>query len=169
MQAHDSKDPRSRPIVPNGDTTATMYLAGGKTALIDMRDAHLIQGRAWCVAGRGYVIASDTTKLHRLIMGAGPGEEVDHINGNPLDNRRSNLRMATSAQNKWNTRRFSNNTSGYRGVSFRKDRGKFRAYINLDNKQRSLGMFHTAEEAARAYDAAAKELFGEFARLNFPD
>lgn len=92
---------------------------------------------------------------------------VDHINGNGLDNRRSNLRKATSAENGRNRRRASNNTSGFKGVYLTRD--VWRALIWVEGRRRHLGLFATPEEAARAYDAAALEHFGEFAWLNFPD
>jgi hypothetical protein len=102
--------------------------------------------------------------LHAFLTG---WPMVDHINLNGLDNRRTNLRPATRAQNMHNRRLNANNTSGYKGVS--RDRSKWRAHIKLNSRQRSLGTFATPEQAARAYDAAARELFGQFARLNFPD
>lgn len=92
---------------------------------------------------------------------------VDHIDGNGLDNRRANLRPATSSENSQNRRMRSDNTSGLKGVSL--IRGRWRARIYLDGAQCHLGYFPTPEEAALAYDAAAIKHFGEFARLNFPE
>lgn len=90
------------------------------------------------------------------------GLVVDHINGNKLDNRRSNLRICTQSQN-LNGR---NTNKGYIGVSWDKFRGKWKANIGKDYQKIFLGRFDTAEEAARVYDEKAVELFGEFARLN---
>ena len=96
------------------------------------------------------------------------GSEVDHINRDKLDNRRSNLRLVTHTQNCVNASLRVTNTSGFKGVNFY--RGKYwRAYIRVNYRHISLGFFPTAEAAARAYDEAAREHFGEFAFLNFPD
>lgn len=93
---------------------------------------------------------------------------TDHINGNGLDNRRANLREATSVQNACNRRLGSKNTSGFKGVSWKAASKKWVARIKTHGKATHLGYFSTPQEAARAYDAAARELHGEFARLNFP-
>jgi hypothetical protein len=103
------------------------------------------------------------------LMDAPVGTEVDHINGNTLDNRRSiNLRLSDHRRNSGNRGPNSNNTSGFKGVSFDKESGKYSANIRDHGKQKKLGRFPTAELAARAYDRAAVEVFGEFAWLNFP-
>jgi hypothetical protein len=102
--------------------------------------------------------------LHTFLTGWGI---VDHRNGDGLDNRRANLRPASVSENAMNRGLAANNTSGFKGVS--RKRNRWQAAIKLDGNTRYLGMFATPEEAARAYDAAAREFFGEFARLNFPD
>lgn len=102
--------------------------------------------------------------LHHLITG---WSMVDHINGNGLDNRRSNLRQVTHAQNCRNRRLNSDNTSGYKGVN--RFPSSWRAGIVVNQRFHHLGMYATAEEAALAYDEGARRLHGEFARLNFPD
>lgn len=104
--------------------------------------------------------------LHRLIMDVPPGSFVDHVNGDPLDNRRENLRLASLQLNAVN-RRYDNTKSGFRGVS--RQRGVWRAEITIVRKRKHLGCFPSKEEAARAYDAAAITYFGDFAHLNFPD
>ncbi len=95
--------------------------------------------------------------------------EVDHANGDILDNRRSNLRAATRSENNSNRQKFSNGTpaSKYKGVQF--THGKWAASIQKDKERKWLGYFKHEDSAAKAYDIAAKELHGEFAVLNFPD
>lgn len=96
-----------------------------------------------------------------------PGEEVDHIDGNKLNNTRGNLRIASNAENKMNRDKQSNNTSGYKGVSFHKKYKKWRAIIGIQGKSIHLGYFSDAVEAAKAYDDSARKYHGEFARTNF--
>jgi hypothetical protein len=93
-----------------------------------------------------------------------PERKVDHINGNPLDNRRCNLRVCTNQENIRNSGLFSSNTSGYRGVGFFKPHGLWRATIKVDGVVRHLGYFRTAPEASVVREAAARRLYGEFYR-----
>jgi hypothetical protein len=95
-----------------------------------------------------------------------PGLQVDHINGNTLDNRKFNLRICTAAENTKNTKLKSSNTSGYKGVAWHTGTNKWRAYIVLDNRQKHLGLFKTKEEAALSYNEAALKYHKSFARLN---
>jgi len=104
--------------------------------------------------------------MHRELCDVTDGYVADHINRNGLDNRRANLRPATIAQNAWNSRR-RKNRSGYKGVWYAKDKGKFRAAIWHNNKREYLGYFDCPICAAKAYDRAAKKYHGEFASLNF--
>lgn len=104
--------------------------------------------------------------MHRQIMGAKKGECVDHRDKDGLNNQRGNLRFATNAQSQQNKDRHKNNKSGYKGVFWKKDRGYWKATIYKEGKKYDLGRFEDSEEAARAYNAAAIELFGEFARIN---
>lgn len=105
--------------------------------------------------------------MHRLIMNPSPAVQVDHINHNHLDNRRSNLRLCRNAENHWNTKVPKSNTSGYRGVCFVKRLNKWQAKVNKNGKQYHVGLYATPEDAARAYNARAKELYGDFAYLNY--
>jgi HNH endonuclease/AP2 domain len=105
-------------------------------------------------------------KMHRFITGL---PFVDHVNGNGLDNRRSNLRTATDSQNSMNRGRRSDNTSGYKGVSWNRQCQSWEASICMAGKSTYLGLFSAAKTAARAYDMAAIATFGEYARLNFPE
>lgn len=114
--------------------------------------------------------------MHREITNAPKEKVVDHINGNPLDNRKENLRVCTQQENSWNRGKPKNNKSGYKGVTYYKKRDMINelkkpwaAHIQSNGKKRYLGYYKTAQEAARAYDQKAIELFGEFAQLNFPE
>jgi len=110
--------------------------------------------------------------LHRLIMKPAPGLVVDHISGETLDNRRSNLRVCTNAENSRNSQRIYTSKTGYKGVHSASANGSFlpwRARIKHNYKEIQLGTFATKEEAALAFDNASRKYFGEFARLNFPE
>jgi hypothetical protein len=112
--------------------------------------------------------------LHRFLINTPKGMQTDHINGDTLDNRKKNLRFCTSAENQANRGKNKNNTSGYKGVIYKtwgdpQTKKKWIAKIKHNWKCHTIGHFITKEEAAKAYDKRAKELFGEFATLNFPD
>ncbi len=102
--------------------------------------------------------------LHRQIMRPGQRMQVDHINGNPLDNRRCNLRVCDQTQNHCNRGPQSNNVSGYKGVFWNTQKGKWHARIQTYGTPKNLGFFSRVEDAAAAYKAAAVLLHGEFAR-----
>lgn len=147
----------------------------GAQVLIDHQDRHLVEGKSISVSARRpsqpyatLVIDGSRVRLHRLILCAPKERVVDHRNGETLDNRRSNLRLATVSQNCANCKIQAHNTSGYRGVDFPKRIGKWRARIRHAKIQQHLGYFPTAGDAARAYDRKAVDLHGAFARLNFP-
>jgi hypothetical protein len=116
-----------------------------------------------------------TLMLHRLIMDPPSGFIVDHQNHNGLDNRKSNLRICTVGQNNANRRGGKNNSFGYKGIRRRKNckSERWEAYIGQTiggkSTYRYLGLYAAPEEAARAYDAKAIELYGEYAYLNFPE
>ena len=107
--------------------------------------------------------------MHKFLMDTPFGMQVDHIDGNGLNNCRENLRICTQSQNNGNYRISARNKSGFKGVSWHKKTGKWRATLAtymLDKKQQYLGVFENKEDAAKAYNEAAKVYFGEFARLN---
>lgn len=140
--------------------------------LVDIQDAHVAQ-YSWSVVSGGYLATKPNGRkdksvlLHRFIMQPPGGKEIDHINGNKLDNRRSNLRICSRADNSHNIGpHLSRNKSGFKGVSKRNN--KWRAGIYTKGRSFHLGYFHTAKEAAKVYDQKAQELWGEFAWLNFP-
>jgi hypothetical protein len=154
----------------------TIPLTKGQIAIIDDEDYERISAFKWCCAygretfygKRAYGFQSEhiTVLLHRFILNAPKDMQVDHINGDGLDNRRANLRICTHADNQHNRKKQKTNTSGYKGVFWNKQYKKWEVQIRAEKKIR-VGMFSDKEEAARAYDAKAKELHGEFARLNF--
>lgn len=161
-----------RPIKVCGDL-AYVPLTKGKFAVIDAADIDLVKDKNWSYVsgpqGNGYAKAainrSGFLPLHRRIMTAPPGYVVDHINGDGLDNRRVNLRIATTAQNAMNKRGRVTGSSVYKGVTFDKKTGKWQAAIRFNGKEVYLGQFATDAEAHLAYSEAAAEKFGEFARF----
>lgn len=116
--------------------------------------------------GDGRYYAHVTVTAHKLLTDY---KLVDHVNGNGLDNTRINLRAVTPQQNSWNRGLRSDSQSGYKGVHYLKDRVAYSARIQVNGKRYYLGYFKNSVDAAKAYDTAAREHFGEFARLNFPD
>ncbi len=109
---------------------------------------------------------SSTIRLHRLVMNAPKGTEIDHIDGDRCNNRKRNLRCCTGLQNKRNRSKNTNNTSGFKGVTWHKKAGKWEAQLQRGARHSYLGLFERREEAARAYNKAALEWHGEFAKLN---
>jgi hypothetical protein len=154
--------------------TKAIPLTKGKVAIVDDADFEWLNQFKWCAAKSGnsyypvrrcrqdgkYV----TMFMHYLLC----GKRADHINGNGCDNRRGNLRPATPQQNVFNQKLRVTSTSGFKGVTWNKRYGKWQAQIGHNGKNKHIGLFVNLEEAARAYDAKARELFGEFARTNFP-
>lgn len=146
-------------------------------ARVDYEDALWLSQWKWYSSKRGYARrtangTADTasTLMHRVILEFHGydlmGMDVDHINGNPLDNRKSNLRIVSHQENCFNRKLSRNNSTGHKGVSVYRPNGKFKASIKVNYQQKHLGYFDTAEEAAIAYNKAAVQYFGECARLN---
>ena len=123
-------------------------------------------------SGKFYAMnGSRNRSIHRFIMNFPKGMDVDHINGDALDNRKENLRICTRSENCRNKKVRSDSKSGYKGVHQRPPNGRYQAYIGdptRKGRHMYLGHHDSAEEAARAYDKKAIELHGEFASLNFP-
>lgn len=144
--------------------------------LIDADDLARVSRYRWRLGNTGYAVTSlprvagknRNMLLHRFLVGLEPGDkrQCDHINRDRLDNRQSNLRVVAARHNGRNRNLYSNNSTGYKGVSFDKHAGRFEASIKVDYRKRFLGHFDTAEEAAAAYDHAAAQVHGLFASPN---
>lgn len=150
-------------------------LTQGKVAIVDDEDYSMLSQYRWFLHTTGCAIRHfghgrkdrRMIRMHREIMNAPKELQVDHINGDKLDNRRSNLRLATNSQNQMNCRKRYGNDSKYKGVCWHWQNSKWRANIKIDGKQTHLGLFLNEIDAAKAYDDAARKYFGEFAKTNF--
>lgn len=146
-----------------------------EVALVDDEDFEFINQYSWHFRSQKIRYASSSIKIdgkrlnklmHRLIMKVSENEQIDHIDGNKLNNQKNNLRIATKSQNRMNIPKFKNKSSIYKGVSWSTNRNKWWTEITFEGKTYFLGRFKSEEEAAKAYNKKAIELFGEFANLN---
>lgn len=153
-----------------------LVLTKGKAALIDDADYErasqfkwqAVYKKGWYASRRPYIDGKQPKEilLHRYILDAPDEMQVDHIDGDGLNCTRANMRLCTLAENTRNRKRPVTNTSGYKGVSWHKLRGKWRAEIGVNGRNKHLGLFESKDAAALAYNGAALEHYGEFARLN---
>ena len=151
-----------------------IQLTKGKVALVDDEDFEYLNQWKWrCLNGyakRNDPIGNGKYKdvaMQNQIMKPPPGFVVDHADNNKLNNQKSNLRICTYSQNLANRKIFSTNTTGYKGVSIDKKCKHRKWYAQI--KCKVIGYFDNPIDAARAYDAKALEMYGDFARLNFPN
>ena len=165
--------------IQNPDGTLSIPLTQGMFAIIDADDWSIVSQYKWHahkVRNTFYAYTHERGNrknrrfiaMHQLIMNTPAGAKVDHVNGNGLDNRSKNLRLATTSQNGQNARGRVG-TSKFKGVSWTTRESKWRARIKYNGKHHYLGSFTSEEAAAHAYDEKARELFGRFAWLNYPD
>jgi hypothetical protein len=160
---------------PLDENTRIIPLTKGFVTLVDKDDYEFLSSWKWhVVMSRGPYACRCWPKdklvyMAREILGLFPGDPrmADHINHNTLDNRRSNLRIVTCAQNNRNTLTRKDNTSGCRGVTWHKPLRKWRVQIGVNGKKLHVGVYVDLKDAALAYDEAARRLFGEFAQTNF--
>ena len=160
--------------------TNLIPLTQGQVALVDATDYEWLSQRKWYAlrnkwgfyAVREEYIGSGKTRfiyMHRQIMDAPKGMQVDHANGDKLDNRRANLRLCTNAENSRNSTSRKGSSSAYLGVCWDKQHGKWLAKIRIDGRTKHLGRYETEIDAAMIYDAAARIHHGKFANPNFPE
>ncbi len=152
-----------------------IMLTQNKKALVDAKDFEWLSQWKWGVGtdrGTQYAIRKirrdgkrTTITMHQMILNTPTGMVSDHVNGNGLDNRRSNLRVCSYSNNAMN-RKAQKGTSKYKGVSLHSIGGKWKSRIKTKGKIYNLGHFGTEEEAAKRYDEAAVQIFGEYAKLN---
>lgn len=166
--------------VLDGDI-AWVPLTRGQATLIDAADAELVSQHCWCTLGQprthGYAVTAvrrpdgrrTSLQMHRFIMGAQAGQHVDHHNGDTLDNRRGNLRIATHAQNQRNRHSTNHNgTSGYLGVSWHRQRRRWASYVRVNGRKYHIGLFDDPRVAATARDEWLRENHSsEFNTYNF--
>ena len=153
-------------------------LTRGQVALVDADDYDRLQSMPWHASHRGmgkYYARSTlrengrkrTVRMHRVILGAPHGYEVDHVNGDSLDNRKANLRLVTKAQNVHNSDKPSTSLQRFKGVRPRKNASAWEARMSQNGKTVTIGHFDTEQEAAAAYDSAVLAVRGSYARTNF--
>ena len=145
-------------------------------AIVSNKDFERVNKYKWLLTDKKYVRRNNSKlSLHRFILNAPKNMQVDHINHNTLDNRKQNLRLCTQSQNQMNQARHKKTLSKYKGVDLAEWKYKnkvyqyWRARIQINGKPILLGLFKSEIQAARGYDKAAKELFGEFAFINFKE
>lgn len=145
-----------------------IYLTPDKFTLLDEKDYDYLCQWEWKLNRDGYAYRSLKGRnilIHRIITNATEGMEVDHKNGDRLDNRRENLRVVLPKYNRWNKGMRKDNTFGFKGVGYSKQKGRCRADIKLNGTSMLIGYFTSIEDASEAYDDTASKLFGEYNRL----
>ena len=165
---------RGRDPVVREDGSIEIPLTQGQVAVVDADDYRFVRNHLWqahithsgvYAASRPYSKRASQVLMHRVITAA-RGGDVDHINHDPIDNRRSNLRVVTHQQNLCNAVKHARGWSVFKGVTWNARRNKWYASIQSNGERRHLGVFVNERDAAMAYDRAAREMNGEFAHTN---
>ena len=149
-------------------------LTQGKIALVDDADYELAKTHKWCARkSRNLYYASakisgKNVSLHAFLLASPKNSEIDHVDGNGLNNQRLNLRICSHMENMANQKQHRDSKSPYKGISRAQHCDRWAAQLFFQGRKLYLGLFKDPIDAAKAYDAKAKELFGSFARLNFP-
>ena len=162
------------------DDIVIISLTQGQETIIDLADWDLVKDYRWYAHWEDntfYVLTNvysaytvqQKIRLHRLLLAAPKGVLVDHVDRNGLNNRRNNIRLVTSLENRCHSVGQKGSRSAYKGVTWNKQSRKWQSGIMLHGQSRHLGLFNDELDAAEAYDEAAIELFGEYALLNFPN
>jgi hypothetical protein len=148
-------------------------MLSGQFVIVDAEKIKHLNQWNWSIGSNGYPKRqfrlngkNKTVYLHREVLKS--SHHIDHVSGDKTDARSCNLRECDPCKNLQNRDKQINNTSGFKGVHFLKRTGRYQAQIRANHKRWHIGYFSTAEEAAHAYDDKAREVHGEFARLNFP-
>ena len=156
------------------EAVSLVPLTQNNDAIVDTEDLISVSEFRWHVSSQGKLHYArrkkkgKTVYMHREIMNIPNGVQIDHINGNGLDNRKVNLRICNHSQNQQNRAKRGNKSSRFKGVDWNKSTKRWRVRICINRKRIHIGRYHDEVRAAQAYDQKAVELFGEFARLNFP-
>lgn len=143
-------------------------ISGGNFVKVDNEDFTKVKNISWSNLSSNYAHNQKNGLMHRLIMNCPADMCVDHINGDTYDNRKINLRICTHQQNMMNTKIRTDSSSSYKGIYYVGFLKKWAARISFNGNKTHIGVYRSEIDAAKAYDTKAKELFGEFARVNFP-
>jgi hypothetical protein len=148
--------------------TKVIPLNKGKSTLVDDEDYEMLVSYCygWYCSKNGYAVMARGKYMHRLIMSDPQDGEIDHIDGDKLNNQKSNLRIVNRSQNNYNAKPRKNASSKFKGVVWIKTRSRWQANIQIDGRVKYLGMFTDEIEAAKAYNEAAIQHHSEYAKLN---
>ena len=159
-----------------GNEVISIPLSQGKFAAVDKDEYGKVRKWKWYF-NKGYAVRNEgnwrkeerkTVRMHRTIMDCPVGKEVDHIDGNGLNNTKKNLRICSRNENCHNREKYKTNKSGFKGVYWESGKKKWKAQATFNNRRINLGRYPEKISAARAYDLFAMNHFGQFARLNLP-